>query len=256
MEVVFRNFKERLLWVIGETPYSTWARQNKLSATTVKDWVNGVSTPNARGWENLERNTNLPISWWKEGTSLPRDWRDSPDRNHLAVNEPRKRYGSDSDSERDEEDDDYEEWADGIDRGSFVPVRYFRDAAVSAGHGAVNSDHTPEALLFSRSFLRTINARPRDLYLVKVKGDSMLPTLQAGWTVMIDASKRSVSSGIYVIRLAGQEVCKRLEARPGGVVKVISDNRLYDEYEINAASASAEEFQILGTVVWFAGVLQ
>lgn len=246
------SFSEKLKLVIGnnETAHA-WATRMEFPANQVGDWIKNDRTPRRGTLVQIAEKTGIPIEWWLFGEGEPPG---QQERHGFAAREERTKYVVRP--HQDDEDDDYEEWAGGIDRESFVPVRYFREACVSAGHGAVNSDHTPEALLFSREFLRTINARPRDLYLVKVKGDSMLPTLQAGWTVMIDASKRAVNSGIYVIRLAGQEVCKRLEARPGGVVKVISDNRLYDEYEINAASASAEEFQILGTVVWFAGVLQ
>lgn len=154
------------------------------------------------------------------------------------------------------ERDDYEEWAESLQiAGAFVPVRYYRNARVSAGHGAVNGDERPEALLFSKSFLRTLGAAARDLFLVRVKGDSMLPTLQAGWTVMLDTSRTTVSSGIYVIRLGDEEMCKRLEARPGGIIRVISDNKVYDEYEIDTASAGSD-FAVLGKVVWFAGLVQ
>lgn len=149
--------------------------------------------------------------------------------------------------------EDYETWADQVDGGAFAPVRYYRHARVSAGHGAMNYDGAPDALLFSKTFLKTIGAKPASLFLVRVKGDSMYPTLQSGWTVMIDTSRTHVSSGIYVVRVGCEEVCKRLEARPGGVVKVISDNRMYEEYEIGAGR---EDFEVIGKVIWFAGLVQ
>lgn len=151
---------------------------------------------------------------------------------------------------------DYDAWAEAVPvKDLFVPIRYFRHARVSAGHGAQNSHEAPDALLFSKSFLRTIGARPANLFLVRVKGDSMLPTLQAGWTVMLDASRTEVSSGIYVVRLGDEELVKRLEARPGGVIKVISDNRMYDEYDIDLSTAG-DDFTVLGKVIWFAGLMQ
>ena len=64
----------------------------------------------------------------------------------------------------------------------------------------------------------------------------------------------SVSSGVYVVSLAGDEVCKRLEARPGGVVRVISDNRLYEEYDIDLATVG-DDFMVIGKVIWFAGLI-
>ena len=82
----------------------------------------------------------------------------------------------------------------------------------------------------------------------------MYPTLHAGWTVMLDTTRTSVSSGVYVVSLAGDEVCKRLEARPGGVVRVISDNRLYEEYDIDLATVG-DDFMVIGKVIWFAGLI-
>ncbi|THF65868.1 hypothetical protein E6C76_10035 [Pseudothauera nasutitermitis] len=153
-------------------------------------------------------------------------------------------------------EDDYQAWAATIRIAEeFVPIRHYRHARASAGHGAANRDAQPDALLFSKAFLRTIGARPANLFLVRVKGDSMSPTLQAGWTVVLDASRTAVSSGIYVVRLGEEEVCKRLEALPGGIVKVISDNRLYREYEIDTTQPGTD-FAVLGQVIWFAGLVQ
>lgn len=120
--------------------------------------------------------------------------------------------------------------------------------------GAENADHAPSALLFRTSFLRYIGAQPWELVLVRVRGDSMHPTLHAGWTVMLDTTRTNVSSGVYVVSLAGDEVCKRLEARPGGVVRVISDNRLYEEYDIDLATVG-DDFMVIGKVIWFAGLI-
>ena len=49
-------------------------------------------------------------------------------------------------------------------------------------------------------------------------------------------------------------MCKRLEARPGGVVRVISDNRLYEEYDIDLATVG-DDFMVIGKVIWFAGLI-
>lgn len=151
------------------------------------------------------------------------------------------------------DDAQYESWASHVGLDDFAPVRYYSQVAVAAGAGALNQDHAPEALLFSRAFLRRVGAHPRQLLLVRVKGDSMHPTLHSGWTVMIDTARRRVDSGIYVIQSGGQETVKRLEARPGGIIRVISDNKLYAEYEVTPEDP---DFAVIGEVIWFAGLVQ
>lgn len=143
-----------------------------------------------------------------------------------------------------------------MDLKKYRPLRYYREISLSAGHGAANHDlEEPEALLFSKAWLRSMGFKPNCLLLVQVKGDSMLPTLQPGWTVMIDTAHTRVTSGIYAITLGGEEMVKRLQRRPGGVVRVTSDNPAYDSYEIDAATAAADGFSIIGRVVWHAGAV-
>ena len=152
-------------------------------------------------------------------------------------------------------DEQYDAWAAQVlVAEDFLPVRYYSNVAISAGHGALNEGHVPDALLFRRTFLRHIGAHPRQLLLVRVRGDSMHPTLQNRWTVMIDTAKRTVDSGIYAIQSGGQEMVKRLETRPGGIVRVISDNRLYEEYEVDV-SRNGDDFFVIGRVIWIAGLI-
>lgn len=213
-------------------PYS-WGPKHGFPNQTIKRIIDGAK-PQDKTLDKLAHESGMPLAWWKgEGAPIVQMQAQN------AAAEPRG---------------DYATWAATIDVDEFVPVRYFRSAEVSAGHGAFNEDHAPDALLFSRTFLRTIDVSPDAVCLVKVRGDSMSPTLQAGWTVMIDQSRTVVSSGIYVIRLAEQVVCKRLEARPG-VVKVMSDNRMYDDYEIRLDETPSGAFDVIGKVRWFAGVL-
>jgi phage repressor protein C with HTH and peptisase S24 domain len=150
----------------------------------------------------------------------------------------------------------YDEWAGKVDLKNYRPLRYYREISLSAGHGAANHDlEEPEALLFSKAWLRSMGLSPNGLLLVQVRGDSMVPALQPGWTVMIDTAQTRVSSGIYAITLGGEEMVKRLQRRPGGVVRVTSDNPAYDAYEITAATAAKDGFSVIGRVVWHAGTI-
>lgn len=216
---------------------------------TYQNYENDVRPPSTKGWESFAR-VGIDPNWLLTGVgemslqALPLE---------VISEGPLEPTLKDLAAEAVTAQDEYQVWADNVDGGAFAPIRYYRNARVSAGHGAQNYDATPDALLFSKAFLKTIGAKPASLFLVRVKGDSMYPTLQSGWTVMIDSSRTEVTSGIYVVRVGCEEVCKRLEARPGGVVKVISDNRMYEEYEIGPGR---DDFEVIGKVIWFAGLVQ
>lgn len=148
------------------------------------------------------------------------------------------------------------EWAGGVDLKDYRPLRYYRDISLSAGHGALNYEgEPPGALLFSEAWLRTMGLKPERLLLVRVSGDSMLPTLQPGSTVMIDTTATRVTSGIYAINLGGAAMVKRLQALLGGVIRVISDNPAYDAFQIKRHAAETDGFSIIGRVVWHAGAV-
>ncbi len=242
------KFADRLRAVIGDEPPTRWATDRGISGATMHEWLTKDTTPYPKSMAKLVAGTGIPEEWWLKG-NLPPPAAGTPQGSDLQPCRPTV-------AEAIHPQQDYDEWAKTVPvADAFVPVRYYRNARVSAGHGANNGNERPDALLFSKSFLRTLGSAARDLFLVRVEGDSMLPTLQAGWTVMLDTARTTVSSGIYVIRLGDEEMCKRLEVRPGGKVRVISDNKFYDEYEIDAERIGTD-FAVLGKVVWFAGVMQ
>ena len=143
-----------------------------------------------------------------------------------------------------------------VDLKSYLPLRYYRDISLPAGHGMLNYEGEPaNALLFSEAWLGTLGLKPDHLLLVQVIGDSMQPTLHPGSTVMIDTTATRVSSGIYAINLGGTAMVKRLQALLGGVIRVMSDNPAYDAFEIGQNAAEADGFSIIGRVVWHAGAV-
>lgn len=85
-----------------------------------------------------------------------------------------------------------------------VPVY---NVAASAGYGALMDDQEEivDRLSFPPGYLRRItSARPQDLAIIAVKGDSMVPTLGDNDVVMIDMSKRDLSfDGLFVMRDGG-----------------------------------------------------
>lgn len=246
-----RTFADRLRSVIGDEDPTPWAAARGISGATMHEWLTKGTRPYPKTMAKLVAGTGIPAEWWLNGEGDPPPSTQALESNLQPIQKERPI------TLREARPTEYKDWANKVLMDDFVPVRYYSRISISAGHGALNHDHEPDALLFSRRFIsEALRATPDVLLLVRVKGDSMYPTLQAGWTVMVDTSKSAIADGIYVVRLGEMEVCKRLEARPGGIIRVISDNKaVYEEYEINPAAVGENEFSVVGRVVWFAGMM-
>lgn len=161
--------------------------------------------------------------------------------------------------------------ASGIDPSTFlgqtqVPAPARRDRAseettipiynvfASAGPGAIvsSSEEIVDQLAFPPGYLRHVTkSNPRDLAIIGVKGDSMIPTLKDDDLVMLDMSKKDLSyEGLFVIRDGGEALLvKRIgRATRRGFVMIISDNR-----NVPAVERAIEDVEVLGKVIW-AGV--
>jgi len=94
-------------------------------------------------------------------------------------------------------------------------------------------------------------AKPNDLRMIYISGDSMEPSLYHNDLVMMDTSKKDCSPpGIFVLFDGVGLVTKRLEYLCNNkppTIRIISDNAKYSPYE-----RSADEMYIIGRVVWFA----
>lgn len=134
----------------------------------------------------------------------------------------------------------------------YVALPLYNDVRAAAGHGAVvGHEHADDALMFKEDWIRfELGARPQDLCLIRVSGDSMEPTLRAGDVILIDVrSCRPDREGIYIMRLDGMLLVKRLQALPGGKLKVSSDNAAFDSWTVSNADVGGD-LVIIGRVVW------
>ena len=127
------------------------------------------------------------------------------------------------------------------------------DARLSAGAGSLLDTH-PEPLgyaLFEAQWLREVTrAAPSQLALVRVDGDSMLPTFQDGDWVMVDRSQaRFDREGVYALRVGEAAWIKRLSLNlREKLIRIISDNPAYPQQELEE-----HEVSLIGRVVWIVG---
>jgi phage repressor protein C with HTH and peptisase S24 domain len=119
----------------------------------------------------------------------------------------------------------------------------------SAGPGVVADEEMPFAQFrYARSWLRAQGLEPAQLSVIAVAGDSMIPTLHDGDEILVDRTPRAWRDGVHVARVGDSLLVKRLVFERPGQVRVISDNRSYDPYDL-----PLDEIAIIGRVVWKCG---
>lgn len=127
------------------------------------------------------------------------------------------------------------------------------DVRAAAGHGAVvEEEQVTDSLAFKRQWIhQELHANPADLYLIYVDGESMEPTLRPGDVILVD--RRSAQAvprdGIYVLRMDGSLLVKRLQRLPGHQVRVTSDNPAYQPFALSLEQPG-DDLAIVGRVVW------
>ena len=130
----------------------------------------------------------------------------------------------------------------------------FYEVSAAAGSGAlVLSEEVRSLVSFDTSFLRNeLHVDPKQIFLMLVSGDSMTPTLNNNAVIMINQEIDSFNDDVYVIRIDGSLLVKRLQILPNGVIKVKSDNKDYDTYEINKKDFESSDYELIGRVIWSA----
>jgi len=137
-----------------------------------------------------------------------------------------------------------------VDVGGLVAVK--RSAVrASAGPGAlVDGEAEKPYFAFDERWLKALTATPAaNLSIIRVEGDSMSPTLNAGDDILVDLGDCGdrLRDGIYVLRVDEALVVKRLALSPmGRRVTVQSDNPAYPDWP----DCGLNEIGCIGRVIW------
>lgn len=131
-----------------------------------------------------------------------------------------------------------------------VPVRRTLVRA-SAGPGAFAGDERGKPYFaFDERWLRTLTGSASSkLSIIRVEGDSMAPTLNAGDDILVDLgdTMERLRDGIYVLRADDVLVVKRLAIHPAGRrVTVQSDNPAYPDWP----DCDIDAVHCIGRVIW------
>lgn len=135
-------------------------------------------------------------------------------------------------------------------RGDWVDLPRLPLSA-SAGAGAfAGEEQAIGALRFSARWLRGQGLDPAMLSAIVVQGDSMAPLLNDGDEILVDRTPRAWRDGIHVVRVDGVLLVKRLDTGRPGVLRLVSENPVYQPVELPAGDA-----EVIGRVVWKGGRL-
>ena len=135
-----------------------------------------------------------------------------------------------------------------VRRGLRTIPRY--DIGAAAGAGGLEQDERTDAhFAFDEDWLRDLSPHPQRLAIIRVEGDSMLPTLNHGDDIMVDSADDAMRlrDGIYVLRRDGLLLVKRLACSAArGRVAIVSDNPAYP----TEADVRVGDLDVVGRVLW------
>ena len=134
--------------------------------------------------------------------------------------------------------------------GGLVTVKR-HPVTVSASPGALVSEELRKPYFaFDERWLKALTpSSPSNLSIVRVEGDSMSPTLNAGDDILVDLGDAAdrLRDGIYVLRIDDALVVKRIALNPlGRRVTVQSDNPAYPDWP----DCSLEDINCIGRAIW------
>lgn len=126
-----------------------------------------------------------------------------------------------------------------------------RAVEAAAGPGLANFEDDPVGeIAFRREWLSRMGINPGRAFIVRVRGDSMEPSIKSGSIALIDEKKTEPLGRIYAFMEGGELRIKRLKRLSRNSLAVLSDNTRYDpEVKIGV---EMNDIRTLGEVVWTA----
>lgn len=135
-----------------------------------------------------------------------------------------------------------------------IPVR--GDVYASMGYGVTIYDEKQTGTYqISGKLANDLGINPQKTEMIFASGDSMLPTIEGGDSLLVDLNRKEIYDGrIYCVRIDGQLYAKRLQKIPPTKIIVISDNQKYQSFEIDFSKQIDFDFEIIGEIRWWGRV--
>lgn len=128
----------------------------------------------------------------------------------------------------------------------YILIKQATDS-ISAGIGTLPYNQFEMNIAFRREWIQK-KGNPKDMSLIKVKGDSMENTFFANDVVLVNHSLKSIApeGGIYAIAIDDHIMVKRLQLLwAAKKVQIISDNPKYKTLEVEES-----KIKINGKIIW------
>lgn len=122
------------------------------------------------------------------------------------------------------------------------------DTTACCGNGveALSENVIGKWLMPLLDFRKISSTSPDNIKMIKVKGDSMLPTLKEDDWVLVDTKQNYPSDGMFLLRLAGNFLTvKRIQCGFGDNLTILSDNPNYQPM-----NATIDDADIIGKVIY------
>lgn len=134
-----------------------------------------------------------------------------------------------------------------------VELPLFREVELAAGAGATQVIENQGAKLrFAKSTLSRAGVPKEAAACAFVRGNSMEPVMPDGTCVGVNTADKSIRDGeIYAIDHGGMLRVKYLHRRPGGGVKIVSQNSSEHPVEELDAQEMAAQVRVIGRVFWW-----
>lgn len=211
------KFTERLKLIIGDTPVRRFSRTVGISDTLIRNYLSG-SMPSVEKAADIANGAGVDFSWLCFGIGDAPDFTSS--RTQPALN---SQTGERSSMPLASEDDDVV-WIDSL------------DVFASAGNGFINDQELGNKLPFSHHWLAENGLLGKRLSLLRVSGDSMYPTLRDKETPLVEMLPDDIinrlADDIYVMRLNGQLLVKRIQRYGNNGFLIKSDNPHYESFQL------------------------
>jgi phage repressor protein C with HTH and peptisase S24 domain len=209
------------------------ARAMGVSPSAFRKWLKGEAEPSRERLIALAHAAKVGVAWLAEG--------DGPAPTFEDVNGNRRASnGRDSPGVMD--------WS------QYVLLPHRAEAA-AAGSVTPPDPAGTEWMALRHDWVRSVcKIEPNELALETASGESMVPTIRDGNTLLIDTTDRTFSNfGIYVLEINGQRLVKRVQRKHDGSLVLISDNSAYQPDAVD--KAAAEGIVVIGRVVWSGGAV-
>jgi len=125
------------------------------------------------------------------------------------------------------------------------------DVKAAAGHGCTNyTEHVEKHLAFRKDFLtQHLHSAPNDLFLLRVHGDSMMPSIMHNDIILCDKGRKTCrQDGIYIIRMDNELYVKNLQKLPDRLT-IWSTNQNYKSFDVYPETQGID---IVAQVIWIA----